>query len=52
MGLEPPLLIAVLERGCYAPLEVRAKGGLEVGDLCGLFFGCERRGALGLAWSL
>jgi hypothetical protein len=49
LGPEAPLRVAVLASSRYAYLELRRKRGLEMGDLCGLFFGCERRGALGLA---
>jgi len=33
----------------YAYLEVRTERGLELRTFLRLFFGCERRGALGLA---
>src|SRR5215213_3213229 len=40
LGPQAPLRVAVLASSRYACLELRPKGRLEVGDLCGLFFGC------------
>lgn len=51
LGPQPPLPIALLLGARYASLEVRAERGLELGDVLSLFFGCERRGALGLAFN-
>jgi hypothetical protein len=48
---QPPLPIAVLLGAGYVRLEVRAERGLELGDGLRLFFGCERRGVLGLAFN-
>jgi hypothetical protein len=39
----------VLLDAVYALLQLRTERGLELRHVLGLFFGCERRGALGLA---
>jgi hypothetical protein len=44
------VLIALLLGAGYLGLELSAERRLELGDVFGLFFGCERRGALGLAF--
>jgi hypothetical protein len=49
---QAPPRIAVLLRGRYARVELRAERGLELYGVLWLFFGCERRGALSLALSL
>jgi hypothetical protein len=49
---QPPLQIAVLVSLGYAGLELRGERRLELARVLGLFFGCERRGALSLALSL
>lgn len=46
---QPPLPIALVLSTGYLSLEVRAERGLELDNVLRLFFGCERRGALGLA---
>jgi hypothetical protein len=52
LGPHAPLGIAALLRGLSLRQELGAKRGVEGRDGFGLFFGCERRGALGLARSL
>jgi hypothetical protein len=47
-----PVVIAVLLRGLDLGQELCAERLLEVREVCGLFFGWERRGALALARSL
>lgn len=47
-----PVTIAGLLRGVPLGQDLGAERVLELRDVLGLFFGCERRGALGLAWSL
>ena len=49
---QPPLLIALLLRTGYTCVEVRAERRLKLDAVLGLFFGCERRGALSFAFSL
>jgi hypothetical protein len=49
LGPEAPLPIAVLLRPDYTGLELGVEGRLEVDDGLRLFFGCARRGDLGLA---
>jgi hypothetical protein len=49
LGPEAPLSVPLLTGTVYARLDLRSKGGLEVGDAFRLFFGWERRGALSLA---
>ena len=45
------LPIAVLLGASYPRVEAHAERGLELDTILGLFFGCEGRGALGLAFS-
>ena len=45
------LPIAVLLVASYPRVDLRVERGLQLGTILGLFFGCERRGALGLAFS-
>jgi hypothetical protein len=52
LGPEAPLRVALLLSTGYACLDVRAESCLKGDDVLKLFFGCERRGALSLAWSL
>ena len=42
---------AVLLVASFPRVELRVERGLELDTILGLFFGCERRGALGLAFS-
>jgi hypothetical protein len=49
---DPPLPIAALLCRVDRGQELRAERVLELGNFSGLFFGWERRGALGLAPSL
>ena len=49
---QPPLRIALLLSVRYARVELRTERSLELDRVLGLFFGCERRGALSFALSL
>jgi hypothetical protein len=49
LGPEAPLPIALLLRPGYTGLELGVEGRLKVSDGLKLFFGCARRGDLGLA---
>jgi len=49
LGPEASLGIAVLLDAVYALLQLRTERGLALRHVLGLFFGGERRGALGLA---
>jgi hypothetical protein len=49
---QAPLLIAVLVSVRYARVELRAERRLKLARILGLFFGCERRGALSFAFNL
>lgn len=49
LGPPAPLPVAGLPGAGYARLELRSARGLEPGAALRLFFGGERRGALGLA---
>ena len=49
---QPPLRIALLLSVRSARVELRTERSLELDRILGLFFGCERRGALSFALSL
>jgi hypothetical protein len=49
LGPQAPVRIPLLLRGLYLGQDLRGERVVEVRNLCGLFFGWERRGALGLA---
>jgi hypothetical protein len=49
---QPPLGISLLVGTGDTHAELSGKHGLELRDVCGLFFGCERRGALSFAFNL
>ncbi len=52
LGPQAPVLIPLLLGGLHLGQDLRGKRVVEVCDLFGLFFGWERRGALGLAFNL
>lgn len=49
---QSPLGISLLAGTCDTQAELSRERGLELRDVCGLFFGCERRGALSFAFNL